>query len=136
MRIGRPGEDENLGRRDLIDLVGEKRAEEMGTLSLAIYERMREVFARAGFILADTKFEFGEKDGRLLLINEACTPDSSRIWKESAYRPGRIQDSWDKEILENYLIDAGWSPGYPPLPLPAEVLEKTRERFAELASLI
>ena len=135
-RKDRGNNDENLGWKDLVALVGEERAEEVRDLTLKIYERMREVFAQAGFILADTKFEFGEKDGRICLINEACTPDCSRIWKKSEYRPGRIQDPWDKEILENYLKDAGWSPGDPPRPLSPEILEKTRERFAELASLI
>ncbi len=128
--------DENLSWKDLVILVGEERAEEIQDLTLKIYERMRNVFAQAGFILADTKFEFGEKDGRIMLINEACTPDCSRIWKKSEYRLGRIQDSWDKEILEDYLKAFGWSPGDPPIPLPAEILAKTRERFAELVSLI
>jgi phosphoribosylaminoimidazole-succinocarboxamide synthase len=128
--------DENLSWNDLIELVGEERAEEVRDLTLKIYERMREVFAQAGFILADTKFEFGEKDGRILLINEACTPDCSRIWRESEYHPGQLQDSWDKEIMEDYLKAAGWSPGDPPISLPSEVLEKTRVRFAELVSMI
>ena len=128
--------DENLSWDDLIELVGERRAEEVRDLTLKIYERMRPIFASAGFILADTKFEFGEKDGRIMLINEACTPDCSRIWKESEYHPGQLQDTWDKEIMEDYLKAAGWSPGDPPIPLPAEVLEKTRERFAELVTMI
>jgi len=128
--------DENLSWKDLVILVGEERAEEVRDLTLRIYERMRGVFAQAGFILADTKVEFGEKDGRIMLINEACTPDCSRIWKKSEYLPGRLQDSWDKEIMEDYLKNADWSPGDPPIPLPFEVLKKTRERFAEVASLI
>lgn len=128
--------DENLGWDDLIKLVGEERAEEVRDLTLKIYERMRPIFARSGFILADTKFEFGEKDGRIMLINEACTTDCSRIWKESEYRPGQLQDSWDKEIMEDYLKAIGWCPGDPPIPIPSEVLEKTRGRFSELLDLI
>ncbi|MFH1038503.1 MAG: phosphoribosylaminoimidazolesuccinocarboxamide synthase [PVC group bacterium] len=135
-RKSRTGQDENLGRRELAGLTGEGRAEELERLSLAVYGRMRGIFAQARLILADTKFEFGEKDGRLLLINEACTPDCSRIWKEAEYRSGRIQDPWDKEILENYLGEKGWLPGNPPLHLPFDVLQRARERFAELASLI
>ena len=99
---------------------------------MEIYRRMREVFARAGFILADSKFEFGERDGRLYLINEACTPDCARIWKMAEYCPGQFQDSWDKEILENYLREKGWSISDLPLPLPAPLLAKTRRRFADL----
>lgn len=135
-RKDRGNNDENLGWKDLVALVGEERAEEVRDLTLKIYERMRGVFARSGFILADTKLEFGEKDGRICLINEACTPDCSRIWKESEYRPGRFQESWDKEIMEDYLKTAGWSVGDPPILLPVEILEKTRERFAELVSMI
>ena len=71
-----------------------------------------------------------------MLINEACTPDCSRIWKESEYRPGQLQDTWDKEIMEDYLKAAGWSLGDPPIPIPPEVLAKTRDRFAELIELI
>ncbi len=128
----RTGEDRNLGRKELVELVGEERADRIERITLEIYRRMREVFGRAGFILADTKFEFGEADGRLLLINEACTPDCSRIWKASRYRPGRIQDPWDKEILENYLREKSWSPPADPLPLPEPLLTETRRRFAEL----
>ncbi len=131
-RKSRFGEDRNLTRGELVELVGESRADEIERITLEIYRRMREVFARGGFILADTKFEFGERDGRLLLINEACTPDCSRIWKEELHRPGRLQDPWDKEILENYLREKGWSPPADPLPLPPPLLAETRRRFADL----
>jgi len=131
----RTGEDRNLSREELVEMVGEERADRIGRITLEIYRRMREVFARAGFILADTKFEFGERDGRLHLINEACTPDCSRIWKKSRYRPGVIQDPWDKEILENYLREKGWSAPAPPLDLPKPLLAETANRFADLLSL-
>ena len=134
-RKNREGDDENLDRDGLVELVGEGRADELRRISLAIYARMREAFARAGFILADTKFEFGEKEGRLLLINEACTPDSSRIWKSDLYRSGLVQDPWDKEILQDYLKEKGWAPGDPFIPLPKELLEKTSRRFRELLSV-
>ncbi len=131
-RKNRQGDDENLGRDGLVEMLGEGRADELKSLSLAIYGRMREVFARSGFILADSKFEFGEKDGRLLLINEACTPDSSRIWKAARHRPGRAQDPWDKEILQDYLTAGRWSPGDPFIPLPAGLLSEAVRRFREL----
>ena len=135
-RKSRTGEDENLDREALIELVGKERAEEMRTLTLAIYARMREIFARFGFILADTKFEFGVRDGRLLLINEACTPDCSRIWKKDRYRPGRFQDPWDRDLLENHLLKKGWSPGAPFIPLPADLLAEVRRRFQKLLALV
>jgi phosphoribosylaminoimidazole-succinocarboxamide synthase len=134
-RKSRQGDDENLSRAGLVGMVGEGRADKLRNLSLAIYGRMREVFAWAGFILADSKFEFGEKAGRLLLINEACTPDSSRIWKKSRYRPGRPQDPWDKEILQDYLKERGWIPSAPPFSLPQTLVDKARCRFAELLSI-
>ncbi len=134
-RKNRRGDDENLSRDGLVELVGEGRADELRKLSLAIYARMREVFARAGFILADTKFEFGERDGHLLLINEACTPDSSRIWKADRYLVGQIQDPWDKEILQDYLARAGWSPRDPFADLPGDLLAAAGRRFAELLSI-
>ena len=87
-------------------------------------------------IIADTKFEFGLRGDQLLLINEAGTPDCSRIWKVSEYRPGQIQDSWDKEILENYLLRKGWSPASPPVPFSGYIRRKMRDRFEELLSLI
>ncbi len=131
----RTGEDRNLSREELVGLIGEERADEIERITLEIYRRMREIFARAGFILADSKFEFGERDGRLHLINEACTPDCARIWKMEKYRPGRLQDPWDKEILENYLREKGWAAPAPPLSLPAPLLAETRRRFTELLSL-
>ena len=134
-RKSRKADDKNLGWKGLTALVGEARAEELRELNLKIYERMRGDWAKRGFILADTKLEFGLKNGRLLLINEAGTPDCSRIWKESEDRPGRIQDSWDKDILENFLRDAGRSPGDPPIPIPETLLQTVRERFKELLNL-
>ncbi len=131
----RVGDDRNLSRGELVELVGEERADQIERITLEIYRRMREVFARAGFILADSKFEFGERDGRLHLINEACTPDCSRIWKMEKYRPGRLQDPWDKEILENYLREKGWSSPSEPLPIPEPLIAETARRFAELLSL-
>ena len=131
-RKNRTGDDENLDWDGLTVLVGEERAEELRELSLNIYKRMSEDWAKRGFLLADTKLEFGLKDSELLLINEAGTPDCSRIWKMKEYHPGRIQDCWDKDILENFLRDAGWSPDDPPIPIPETLLQTARERFKEL----
>lgn len=135
-RKNREGEDENLSLRRLAGLIGEGRAQELRELSLAIYGRMSDIFSGAGFILADTKLEFGEKAGRLLLINEACTPDCSRIWKANKYRSDRVQDPWDKEILQNYLAESGWSPGDPFVSLPEDLLSETGRRFENLLAAV
>jgi len=128
--------DENLGWGELVKHVGEQTANELKCLTLKLYERLREFWAGKGFILADTKFEFGELEGNIVLINEACTPDCSRFWKSSYYQPGIEQDSWDKEILENYLREKGWSTGDPPLQIPTELMSKATDRFQELLSLV
>ncbi len=135
-RKNRSGEDENISWPDLQVLLGEERAEELKDFSLKIYRKLRGEWEKRGFILADTKFEFGLLKDRLVLINEVGTPDSSRFWKTSAYRPGQIQDSWDKEILEDYLRRKGWNTGSPPIPISDYIRKKLRDRFAELLSLI
>jgi len=135
-RKKRSGEDENIGWADLKLLLGEEEAEELKRLSLRFYRRLRRDWEKRGFFLADTKFEFGLLDERVVLINEASTPDSSRFWKINNYRPGHIQDSWDKDILENYLRRKSWSPGSPPIPISDYIRRKMEERFRELVSLV
>ena len=132
----RSGEDENIAWADLILLLGEKRAEELKALSLKLYQKFRGEWEKRGFIFADCKFEFGLKGNKLILINEASTPDCSRFWRVKDYRPGQFQDSWDKDILENYLRRKRWSPGSPPIPISDYIRRKMRERFRELLSLI
>jgi phosphoribosylaminoimidazole-succinocarboxamide synthase len=135
-RKERSGDDENINEEELAVLLGEERARQLREITIAIYERLREEWAKRGFILADTKFEFGLLGDRLLLINEVGTPDCSRIWKASEYRPGQIQDSWDKEVLEHYLRRKGWSPASPPMPFSNYIRRKLQERFEQLVSLI
>ncbi len=135
-RKNRTGDDENISRPDLNILLGESRAEELKKLCLKIYKVLRDEWEKRGFLLADTKMEFALVNDRLMLINEAGTTDCSRFWKRSAYRPGRVQDSWDKEILENYLRRKGWNPTRPPIPVSDYILRKMRDRFEELVSSI
>ena len=90
------------------------------------------LYARArGIIIADTKFEFGQLDGRLILIDEALTPDSSRFWPADAYRPGGPQPSFDKQYLRDYLESTGWNKQPPPPPLPPDVIRDTATRYRE-----
>ncbi len=132
----RTGEDQNISFADLEALLGEEKAAKIKETSLALYRRLRSEWARRGFIIADTKFEFGEKEGKLCLINEAATPDSSRFWRISDYRPGQLQDSWDRDLLEAYLLRGKWSPGAPPLPVSPSIRRKLAERLQSLASLL
>ncbi|MBU2499543.1 MAG: phosphoribosylaminoimidazolesuccinocarboxamide synthase [Proteobacteria bacterium] len=123
--------DENISFEKVIETLGEKRAEQIRELSLGIYAFGRDLAAEKGIIIADTKFEFGEIDGRLILIDEVLTPDSSRFWPMDTYRPGGPQASFDKQYLRDYLDTLDWPKEPPPPKLPPEVIKKTRERYLE-----
>jgi phosphoribosylaminoimidazole-succinocarboxamide synthase len=123
--------DENISFEKATVLLGKETAEQVRRFSLEIYEFGRDLAAKKGIIIADTKFEFGLKDGRLILIDEVLTPDSSRFWPEDAYRPGGPQKSFDKQFLRDYLIDIKWPKKPPPPKLPSHVIEKTREKYLE-----
>lgn len=128
------GHDENISRATMTDRLGPV-ARELERISLALYERGSEIAARAGLILADTKFEFGARDGGVILVDEVMTPDSSRLWARDAYQPGRTPPSFDKQPLRDYLAAeraAGrWSGDAPAPPLPPEVVLATSERYRE-----
>jgi phosphoribosylaminoimidazole-succinocarboxamide synthase len=130
------GHDENIPFDRVRELVGEDRAERVRDLSLALYGRGRTLAAEAGIILADTKFEFGLLEDRLVLIDEVMTPDSSRFWPEETYAPGGPQPSLDKQPVRDYLdglARAGrWDRTAPPPPLPADVVAATTERYLEV----
>ena len=130
------GHDENITIARMAELIGAADAAELERLSRLIYERGRALAAARGIIIADTKFEFGRTpDGRILLIDEAMTPDSSRFWPADAYRPGGSQPSFDKQPLRDYLDGerrAGrWNGDAPPPPLPPEVVRATSERYLD-----
>jgi phosphoribosylaminoimidazole-succinocarboxamide synthase len=131
------GHDENVPFRVVVDQLGAELAERLRRLSMALYERGRELAGGRGIILADTKFEFGLDDGgRLLLIDEVMTPDSSRFWPEESYRPGRAQPSLDKQPVRDYLealTEQGrWDKAAPAPTLPADVVSATTQRYVEV----
>ena len=133
-----PSTKEELGAHDInIDFeetarrIGRKKAEAVRSLSLAIYEKGVSLAAERGIIIADTKFEFGEDGGRLILIDEVLTPDSSRFWPKDAYAPGGPQKSYDKQYLRDYLVSLDWDKTPPGPQLPEAVVENTRSKYIE-----
>ncbi|HET7042852.1 MAG TPA: phosphoribosylaminoimidazolesuccinocarboxamide synthase, partial [Gemmatimonadales bacterium] len=135
------GHDENVTFDRMRTELGPALAEKLKALSLAVYAAGRDHAATRGSIIADTKFEFGEgTDGRLQLIDEVMTPDSSRFWPADRYAPGRGQPSFDKQPLRDYLAglrSAGaWNGEAPPPPLPAEVVDATSRRYLEAFRLL
>ncbi len=123
--------DQNISFQELERLVGPDLAGRLREISLAVYERGRQMAEAKGIIVADTKFEFGLLNGELILIDEVLTPDSSRFWPMDGYKPGGPQPSFDKQYLRDYLDSLGWDHSPPPPPLPAHVVERTREKYLE-----
>jgi phosphoribosylaminoimidazole-succinocarboxamide synthase len=122
--------DEAITFADVERLVGPSRADELRSLTLALYERGAELAADAGIVLADTKFEFGvAPSGELVLGDEVFTPDSSRFWPASTWSPGATQPSYDKQFVRDWLTSSGWDRVSPPPELPDNVVAATRERY-------
>jgi len=128
--------DENISYDRMVDIIGNQNAEEIRRLSLALYTAAHEHAVRKGVIIADTKFEFGVVDGRIVLVDEALTPDSSRFWPADEYMPGRMQASFDKQYVRDWLDSAGWDRQSEPPPLPQEVILGTSERYIQAYELI
>lgn len=121
--------DENISFEKMVELTGRPLAEKLRDLSLKVFAAASNHAAAKGFLLADTKFEFGELDGKIILIDEALTPDSSRFWDAAAYEPGGPQDSFDKQYVRDYLNQIQWN-RQPPVPtLPPEVVRRTQEKY-------
>ena len=125
------GHDENIPFETMESTVGRERAAEARRTTLEIYSRARAHAEARGIILADTKFEFGVKDGRLVWIDEALTPDSSRFWPRDGYAPGRSQPSFDKQFVRDYLETLDWNKQAPGPELPADVVARTVEKYWE-----
>ena len=125
------GHDENISYETMAGTVGDERAAQARRESLEIYSRARAHAEARGIILADTKFEFGVRDGRLVWIDEALTPDSSRFWPKDGYAPGRSQPSFDKQFVRDYLETLRWDKRPPGPSLPAEVVARTVEKYVE-----
>ncbi|TET93342.1 MAG: phosphoribosylaminoimidazolesuccinocarboxamide synthase [Desulfobacteraceae bacterium] len=123
--------DENISFEDAVHIVGEDIARQMRRISLKIYQYGRDLASKNGIIIADTKFEFGFVDNSLILIDEVLTPDSSRFWPMDEYKPGRVQKSFDKQFLRDYLNSLDWPKKPPPPKLPPEIIQITRDKYLE-----
>jgi phosphoribosylaminoimidazole-succinocarboxamide synthase len=125
------GHDENITREELAKSVGKELTMELERKTIALYNFAAKFLRPRGLILADTKFEFGRKDGGLMLIDEMLTPDSSRVWSELRYKAGSSPASYDKQFVRDHLERVGWDKN-PPVPeLPADVVEGTLRRYNE-----
>ncbi len=126
------GHDENISLEQTSEIIGAERTQEIAEICLNLYSTAADYARSRGIIIADTKFELGEVDGRLILIDEVLTPDSSRFWPFTEYRLGKSQPSFDKQPLRDYLANLeGWDKNPPPPPLPKEIIMATRENYEE-----
>ncbi len=126
------GHDENISFAQMVQIVGEEVAHQLRDWSLRLYQEAVDYALSRGIIIADTKFEFGrDAQGRILLIDEVLTPDSSRFWDAALYQPGRPQPSYDKQFVRDYLESIGWNKQPPAPALPPEIVQKTAEKYRE-----
>ena len=128
--------DVNITFTKMVDVVGKPMAEKARAVSLEIYRRAADYARGRGIIIADTKFEFGLANGKLILIDEVLTPDSSRFWPADGYRPGGPQKSFDKQFVRDYLLTLPWNKTAPGPKLPADVIEKTAEKYREALKIL
>lgn len=122
--------DENISYERCVEIVGEDIASQLQDLSLKLYKAAADYAATRGIVIADTKFEFGLIDGEVVLIDEALTPDSSRFWPQEGYQEGRVQPSYDKQFVRDWL-KANWDMQGEPPHLPAQIIEGTSKRYKE-----
>ena len=123
--------DENITFERMEQVVGKDLAQRLKAVSLAIYKKARDFAETKGILIADTKMEFGLKDGNLILIDELLTPDSSRFWPKDEYKAGGPQKSFDKQFLRDYLLSSKWNKTPPAPELPEEVILKTGQKYRE-----
>jgi len=123
--------DENINFSVAEKLVGKETAARLKQLTIDIYQKARSIAEEKGIIIADTKFEFGMLNGEIILIDEVLTPDSSRFWPQDSYAPGKAQNSFDKQFVRDYLLSLTWDQKPPAPTLPAEIIQKTSQRYQE-----
>jgi phosphoribosylaminoimidazole-succinocarboxamide synthase len=130
------GHDLNISFEEAVKIIGADHARKLRDTSISVYEKARDLAEKRGIIVADTKFEFGLIEGNVVLIDEVLTPDSSRFWSIKDYAPGKSQDSYDKQIVRDYLNTLDWGKTYPGPELPPEIAKKTSERYKEIYTIL
>ncbi len=131
------GHDENISEQRMSELLGKEDTSFLRDTSLRLYKEARDYALSRGIIIADTKFEFGrEANGRIILIDEALTPDSSRFWPQTEYSPGQSQPSFDKQFVRDYLETLDWNKEPPAPEIPAEIAQATTDRYLEAHKLL
>ena len=131
------GHDENITFDQLADRLGRETAAQIRSLSLQLFAAAGEFAQGRGIIIADSKFEFGrDEKGRIVLIDEIFTPDSSRFWKRAEYQPGKEPPPFDKQYVRNYLLASSWDKKSPPPELPADVIASTSEKYREIFHIL
>ncbi len=130
------GHDENIDFETMCQMVGEDNALKLKDLTLNLYQEARNFALTKGIIIADTKFEFGEVDGEIILIDEVLTPDSSRFWPADLYKEGQEQPSLDKQFVRDHTASCHWNKKAPGPELPQEVIDKTLERYHQVKNIL
>ncbi len=130
------GHDINITQQDMINEVGEDTFLYLKEKSLELYVAARDLAVTKGIIIADTKFEFGKVDGKIILMDEALTPDSSRFWPASEYQSGRQQKSFDKQFVRDYLETLDWDKTPPGPVLPEDIVSKTRDKYIQAYKIL
>lgn len=127
--------DRNISFSEMVDIVGKKIAEHLKKISINLYKTASNYAESKGIIIADTKFEFGFYQGRIILIDEILTPDSSRFWEKEVYHAGETQDGLDKQYVRNYLEGLKWNKQKPVPQIPEDVVEKTRQKYWQIYNM-
>ena len=130
------GHDENVDFNYMASKVGKELSEKLRDISITLYKKAAEYADQKGIIIADTKFEFGLLDGKIILVDEILTPDSSRFWPKDTYKPGGAQVSFDKQFVRDYLETLNWDKTPPAPDLPQDVVQKTRAKYAEALKVL
>lgn len=130
------GHDMNISFDEARKILGQEMAEKARDISLRIYKKAGSLAEKRGIIIADTKFEFGTYNNELILIDEILTPDSSRFWSARDYRVGKGQDSFDKQIVRDYLLTLNWNQQPPGPKLPEDIIEKAGARYKEILGIL
>jgi phosphoribosylaminoimidazole-succinocarboxamide synthase len=128
--------DENISEEKAVEIVGRETFDMLKHYTISVYKKIYDYAYSKGIIIADTKLEFGYFNGKVILIDEVITPDSSRFWPKDEYKPGKSQNSYDKQFVRDYLISIGFNKRPPAPILPAEIIQKTSEKYLEAVLIL